>query len=64
LNSQLYEILIANQMQRLTTPVYFLSEAYSYFYLNDLTVNDLDYLQRLILTLYNQQSKHKFSSLI
>jgi len=44
-------------MQRLLTQVYRLSEAYSYFYLNDLTANDQDYLQRLILTLYNQQSK-------
>ncbi len=46
-------------MQRLLTRVYLLSEAYSYFYLNSLTTNDRDYLQRLILTLYNQQSKNE-----
>jgi hypothetical protein len=57
LNNQLYQILTSNQMQRLTTRVYLLSEAYSYFYSNPLTINDQDYLERLILTLYNQQSK-------
>lgn len=59
LNNQLYQILISLQMQRLLTRVYLLSEAYSYFYLNSLTTNDRDYLQRLILTLYNQQSKNE-----
>ncbi len=44
-------------MQRLITRVYRLSKAYSYFYSTTLTANDQDYLQRLILTLYNQQSK-------
>jgi len=58
-NNQLYQILISVQMQRLLIQVYRLSEAYSYFYLNVLTTNDQDYLQRLILTLYNQQSKRK-----
>ncbi|CAF2104402.1 unnamed protein product [Rotaria magnacalcarata] len=56
LNSQLYQILISTQMQKLATRVYYLSEAYSYFYLKQLTANDQDYLQRLILTIYNQQS--------
>jgi hypothetical protein len=58
LNNQLYQILISVQMQRLTTRVYRLSKAYSYFYSNVLSTNDQDYLQRLILTLYNQQSKN------
>ncbi|CAF3582391.1 unnamed protein product [Rotaria sordida] len=56
LNNQLYQILISVQMQQLTIRVYILSKAYSYFYLNSLTTNDRDFLQRLILTLYNQQS--------
>jgi len=62
LNNQLYQILISVQMQQLLTRVYLLSEAYSYFYLNRLTTNDQDYLERLILTLYNQQSKKKNNS--
>ncbi|CAF0877176.1 unnamed protein product [Rotaria sp. Silwood1] len=56
LNNQLYQILISVQMQQLITRVYLLSKAYSYFYVNRLTTNDRDFLQRLILTLYNQQS--------
>ena len=56
LNSQLYQILLSNQLQRLTTHVYRLSEAFAYFYQNSLSDNDRDYLQRLILNLYNQQS--------
>lgn len=48
-------------MQRLLTRVYRLSKAYSYFYSNKLTTSDQEYLQRLILTLYNQQSKRKTS---
>ncbi len=59
LNSQLYQILISVQMQPLLTPVYLLSEAYSYFYSNPLTPNDQNYLESLILSLYNQQSKNK-----
>ena len=57
LNNQLYQILLSVQMQRLTTRVYRLAKAYSYFYANTLTTNDQLYLQRLVLTLYNQQSK-------
>jgi hypothetical protein len=57
LNNQLYQILLSVQMQRLVTRVYRLSEAYSYFYANILTTIDQNYLQNLILTLYNQQSK-------
>ncbi len=60
LNNQLYQILISIPMQRLITRVYRLSKAYSYFYSTSLTANDQDYLQRLILTLYNQQSKLNF----
>ena len=63
LNNQLYQILISNQMQRLVTRVYRLSKAYSYFYSNTLTTNDREYLQRLILTLYNQQSNRNFQEL-
>jgi hypothetical protein len=59
LNAQLYQILLSVQMQRLVTTVYRLSTAYSYFYPNTLTTNDQNYLQNLILTLYNQQSKTK-----
>ena len=57
LNNQLYQILLSVQMQRLTTRVYRLAKAYSYFYTNSLTTNDQIFLQRLIVTLYNQQSK-------
>ena len=60
LNNQLYQILLSVQMQQITTRVYRLSKAYSYFYANPLTSNDRDFLQRLILTLYNQQSKRFF----
>lgn len=56
-NNQLYQILVAAQMQRVTTRVYRLAKAYSYFYANALTPNDREYLQRLVLTTYNQQSK-------
>ncbi|CAF1204774.1 unnamed protein product [Adineta ricciae] len=56
LNSQLYQILISVQLQRLLTRVYRLSKAYSYFFSNSLTINERDYLQRLILATYNQQS--------
>lgn len=44
-------------MKRLTTKVYRLSKSYSYFYTNSLLNDDRDYLEKLILTLYNQQSK-------
>lgn len=63
LNSQLYQILLSVQMQRLVTRVYRLAKAYSYFYANTLITNDQIYLQRLILTLYNQQSKSTKSSM-
>ncbi|CAF1308851.1 unnamed protein product, partial [Rotaria sordida] len=56
LSNQLYQILISSQMQRLINCVYYLSKAYSYFYLNYLTINHRQYLQRLVLTLYNQQN--------
>ncbi|CAF1547561.1 unnamed protein product, partial [Adineta steineri] len=56
LNNQLYQILISVQMQRILTRIYRLAKAYSYFYTNHLTINDRDYLQRLILTTYNQQN--------
>ncbi|UJR35334.1 hypothetical protein I4U23_028095, partial [Adineta vaga] len=56
LNNQLYQILISVQMQRILTRIYRLSKAYSYFYSNSLTINDREYLQRLILATYNQQS--------
>lgn len=59
LNSQLYQIFASLQLRQLATTVYYLSEAYSYFYANSLTSNDQEYLQRLILTLYNQQSSIK-----
>jgi len=57
LNNQFLEIFISNQMKRLTIPVYRLSKSYSYFYPKSLSINDRDYLQKLILTLYNQHSK-------
>jgi hypothetical protein len=41
-------------MQRLKNRVYRLSKSFSYFYSNPLSTNDRDYLQKLILTLYNQ----------
>lgn len=56
LNNQLFQIFLSVQMQRITTRVYRLAKAYSYFYLNPLTTNDQIFLQRLVLTLYNQQS--------
>jgi len=54
LNNQLIDIFISNQMQRLKNRVYRLSKSFSYFYSNPLSTNDRDYLQKLILTLYNQ----------
>jgi hypothetical protein len=57
LDYQLFEILISNQMQQLTNRVYRLSKSYSYFYSNSLSINDRDYLEKLILILNNQQSK-------
>ncbi|CAF2376052.1 unnamed protein product [Rotaria sp. Silwood2] len=56
LNNELYEILISNQMQRLTNRVYRLSTSFSYFYSNSLSINDRNYLQKLILILFNQQN--------
>lgn len=50
-------------MQRIVTPLYRLSRAYSYFYGNRLTINDREYLERLVLTIYNRQSEHFFSEL-
>ena len=61
LNSQLYQILISVQLQRLLTRVYRLSKAYSYFFSNSLTISERDYLQRLILATYNQQSNPNFT---
>jgi len=54
LNNQLIDIFISNQMQRLTNRVYRLSKSFSYFYSNPLSINDRDYLAKLILTHYNQ----------
>ncbi|CAF1569467.1 unnamed protein product, partial [Rotaria sordida] len=56
LNNELYDILISNQMQRLTNRVYRLSKSFSYFYSNSLSIDDRNYLQKLILILYNQQN--------
>lgn len=64
LNTQLYQILISVQMQQLTIEVYRLSEAYSYFYSNTLSTSDQDYLQKLVLALYNQQSYYKLKKII
>ena len=43
-------------MQRITTRFYRLSKAFAFFYPNNLSMNDREFLQRLVLTLYNQQS--------
>ena len=59
LSRELHEILISNQLQRLATRLYRLSKAYSLFYAHPLSSNDRDYLRKLVLTLYNQQSKTK-----
>lgn len=56
-NPQLYEIFIANDLRRITTRLYRLSKAYSYLYSQPLSINDRDYLEKLLLTLHNQQSK-------
>jgi hypothetical protein len=56
LNDQLYQIFISNEMQRSATHIYRLSKAYSYFYSNDVSINNRDYLQKLVLNLFNQQS--------
>jgi hypothetical protein len=56
-NNQIYEIFMSNEMKRLTTRVYRLSKSYSYFYSHSLSKNDRDYLEKLLLTLHNQQSK-------
>jgi len=57
LNNQLVEIFLSNQMSQLKNHVYYLSKSYSYFYSNYLSRNEREYLEKLILTLYNQQSK-------
>lgn len=59
-NPQLYEILIDNDLKRITTPLYRLSKAYSYLYSHPLSMNDRDYLEKLLLTVHNQQSKISF----
>ena len=64
LNKQLYEIFISNDIKRLTTRVYRLSKSYSYFYSHPLSIDDRDYLEKLLLTLHNQQSKFQFYSFI
>lgn len=60
-NPQLYEIFIANDLRRITTPLYRLSKAYSYLYSHPLSISDRDYLEKLLLTLHNQQSKYPSS---
>ncbi|CAF1196215.1 unnamed protein product, partial [Didymodactylos carnosus] len=52
-NSSWINIFRSAQLQRLTMRVYRLAKAFSYFYSNKLSSTDQDYLQRLILTLYN-----------
>ncbi|CAF1290536.1 unnamed protein product, partial [Rotaria sordida] len=44
------------EVQLFNYSIIHLSKAYSYFYLNYLTINHRQYLQRLVLTLYNQQN--------
>jgi hypothetical protein len=61
LSNQFYEILMSNEMKRLTTRVYRLSKSYSYLYSHSLSKNDRDYLEKLLLTLHNQQSKFDLS---
>ncbi|CAF4320832.1 unnamed protein product, partial [Adineta steineri] len=56
LTNQFYEILISNQFNRLSFHVYRLSKSYSYFYTNSLSQNDRNYLEKLLLTVYNQQN--------
>ncbi|CAF3578872.1 unnamed protein product [Adineta steineri] len=56
LTNQFYEILIPNQFNRLSFHVYRLSKSYSYFYTNSLSQNDRNYLEKLLLTVYNQQN--------
>lgn len=48
-------------MKRLTTNVYRLSKSLAYFYSKSLNKNNREYLEKLILTLYNQQSKLCYS---
>ena len=62
LNNQLYQILLSVQMQRITTRLYRLSKALAYFYQNSLSASDREFLQRLVLTLWNQQSNEYHSS--
>ena len=58
LNSELFELLISNQMKRITSRIYRLPKSFAYFYSSPMSVDDRSHLEKLLLTLYNEKSNH------